>query len=50
MAMIEAKIILAHIIRRYNISNNLEISKINWLSRGIQTYLPDNAIYLQKIE
>lgn len=50
MAMIEARIILAHIIRKYDIIKNPKLSKVNWLSRGIQTYLPDDAIHLQKLE
>ncbi|CAD8192942.1 unnamed protein product [Paramecium pentaurelia] len=49
MAMIETKIILAHIIRKYNIIKNPQQSKVNWLSRGIQTYLPDDAIHLNKL-
>ncbi|CAD8198391.1 unnamed protein product [Paramecium octaurelia] len=50
MAMIEARIILAHVILNYDIIKNPELTKVDWLSRGIQTYLPDDAIQLKKLE
>ncbi|CAD8178750.1 unnamed protein product [Paramecium pentaurelia] len=49
MAMIEARIILAHIVRNYDIIRNSQVPKAQWPARGTQTYLPDNAVHLVKI-
>ncbi|CAD8161750.1 unnamed protein product [Paramecium octaurelia] len=49
MAMIEARIILAYIVRNYDIVRNPQVPKVQWPSRGTQTYIPENAVHLVKI-
>ncbi|CAD8094874.1 unnamed protein product [Paramecium sonneborni] len=49
MAMIEAKIIMAHIVRNYDIVRNSQIPKVLWPSRGAQTFIPENSVHLLKV-
>jgi hypothetical protein len=49
MAMIEAKIILIHVLRKYDIIRNPSVKEAKWPSRGISTYSPANAVLLKSI-
>lgn len=48
MAMIEAKIVFAHIIKNYHIQRNPAVSSVIWPSRGVLTFNPYDAIILKK--